>query len=245
MSRISNICVVIPALNEEESIGFVIQKIKTSLPVADIVVVNDGSSDKTSLVGLQHGITVLDLPFNLGIGGAVQTGLKYAYGQGYDIVVEIDADGQHDPIYASFLVNELKSSSMDLVIGSRFISDPRSTWPVIRLFGIRLFSLLIKLVSGHKIYDSTSGYRVYSKSALKFLSTNYPADFPEPESIVLLLNNGFSVCERPVRMGARISGQSIIGRSDISLKGAYFVVSNAIAIIISGLKEKRIYDHAG
>ena len=235
------VCVIMPAFNEAASVGEVVKRVRQEVPLADIVVINDGSSDQTRQVADRYGAKVLTLPFNLGIGGAVQTGLKYTYRQGYDVVVEIDADGQHDPSYISQLVGEVTSGRADMVIGSRFVANTtyRSSW--LRLLGIRIFSVLIKLVTGTKIYDSTSGYRAYDSRVIEFLSRRYPADFPEPESIVMLLNAGFRVREVPMLMNDRQAGESVMGKSDISYRAAYFVLSNAIAILVSSLKAKKNY----
>ena len=233
------VCVIMPAYNEAGSVGKVIAQVRQEAPGVDIVVINDGSRDETQAVAEQAGGNVLTLPFNLGIGGAVQTGLKWAYQKGYDVAVEVDADGQHDPAYISRLVETVVKEKIDMAIGSRFVIDTtyRSSW--LRLIGIRIFSQLIKLVTGTKIYDSTSGYRAYSRNAIQFLSRRYPADFPEPESIVMLLNAGFSLKEVPVAMSHRWAGESVVGRSDVSSRAAYFVLSNAIAILVSSLKVKR------
>jgi glycosyltransferase involved in cell wall biosynthesis len=235
------ICIVMPAFNEAASIGSVIERIRQHVPSADVVVVNDGSTDQTRQQAAARGATVLTLPFNLGIGGAVQTGLKYVYRQRYDIAVEVDADGQHDPVYIPQLIEKIVERGADMAIGSRFIEATayQSSW--LRLAGIRIFSRLIKLVTGVRIFDSTSGYRAYGRDALAFLSRRYPTDFPEPESIVMLLNAGFTVREVPMLMNERQTGQSVLGKSDFSFRAAYFVLSNAIAILVGGLKGKRRY----
>jgi len=235
------VCVIMPANNEEASVGKVIRQVKQHAPLAQIVVIDDGSRDSTVQQARRAGARVITLPFNLGIGGAVQTGLKFADRGGFEVAVEIDADGQHDPAYIPQLVEAVLQPEIDMVIGSRFATQTlyRSSW--LRLIGIRLFSQLIKLVTGARIYDSTSGYRAYHQRSLPFLAGRYPADFPEPESIVMLLNAGFRIQELPMAMNHRSSGQSVVGKSDLSWRGAYFVLSNAIAILVSGLKEKRRY----
>ncbi len=233
------VCVIMPAYNEAASVGEVIQKIRRYASEADIVVVNDGSTDGTRRAALQAGAKALELPINLGIGGAVQTGLKYAYRRGCEIAVEVDADGQHDPRHIPQLVDKVVSRKADMAIGSRFYGNRayHSSW--LRMLGIRIFSQLIRLVTGRKIYDSTSGFRAYSRPALAFLSRRYPADFPEPESIVMLLNAGFKVEEVPTSINDRQAGESVVGGNDFTLRAAYFVVSNAIAILVSGLKAKK------
>lgn len=240
MNNNIRVCAIIPAYNEGTSIYTVVTEIRQWMPHADIVVMNDGSSDDTESQARRAGAVVLTLPFNLGIGGAVQTGLKYAYRNEYDVAIEIDADGQHDPQYAPQLVDTLmRTSEIHMVIGSRFVADTEYRSSKLRRFGIHTFSFLIKLVTGKRIYDSTSGYRAYDRRALKLLSKRYPADFPEPESIVMLLHNGCRITEVPVAMTQRQSGKSIVGR-DFSFRAAYFVVSNAIAIMMSSLKTKHV-----
>jgi glycosyltransferase involved in cell wall biosynthesis len=230
-----------PAFNEAGSIASVIRRAQRYAPAAQIVVVNDGSTDRTQQEAESAGALVLSLPFNLGIGGAVQTGLKYAHRYGYDIVVELDADGQHDPAYLEELVSEVSDGRADMVIGSRFVraTTYRSSW--LRLAGIKIFSVLIKAVTGVRVFDSTSGYRAYSAAAVAFLSRRYPADFPEPESIVMLLRAGFRIREVPTSMNKRQAGESVMGKSDFSFRAAYFVLSNAIAILVGGLKRKERY----
>lgn len=234
-------CVIMPAHNEAASVSQVVRQVRQHAPFSHLVVINDGSTDATESAARQSGAQVITLPFNLGIGGAVQTGLKYAAREGFDVAVEIDADGQHDPAYLPQLITAVLQPGIDMVIGSRFFTNTmyRSSW--LRLLGIRIFSQLIQWVTGKRIYDSTSGYRAYNKRSLSFLAGRYPADFPEPESIVMLLNAGFNIHELPMLMNNRLSGESVVGKSDLSWRGAYFVLSNAIAILVSGLKEKQRY----
>lgn len=233
-------CVIIPAFNEEKTVGAVIASTRRYLPNSEIVIINDGSLDATAHLARKAGATVLDLPFNLGIGGAVQTGLKYAYRGGFDAALEIDADGQHDPVNGPQLLKTLQEEQADMVIGSRFIKNTAYQSSVLRRFGIHLFSWLIKMVTGKRIYDSTSGFRAYNRKTLRFLAHQYPADFPEPESIVMLLMAGFRIREVPVQMYHRQKGVSVVAH-DMSWRALYFVISNAIAILVSSIKPKRSY----
>lgn len=232
-----SVCAIIPAYNEEANIAAVIRALRKALPAAAVVVVNDGSTDATKEVAAREGAQVLDLPFNLGIGGAIQTGLKFGWFEEIRIILEIDADGQHNPKYAQQLIDVLETQRADMVIGSRFIASTAYRSSILRRFGIHLFSFLIKLVTGRRIYDSTSGYRAYGRRAIEFLSQRYPTDFPEPESIVMLLQHNFKVLEMPVEMGQRTAGHSVVAH-DVSFKAGYFVLSNAIAILVSSLKRK-------
>ena len=234
----TRVCVIIPAYNEEATVASVINRVRQYLPHAAIVVVNDGSHDRTAEVAAGAGAIILNLPFNLGIGGAVQTGLKYAHRGGYHAALEIDADGQHDPKHAPELLAALHTSGADMIIGSRFIADTAYRSSNLRRFGIHVFSYLIKLVTRQRIYDSTSGFRAYSPRALARFAQAYPTDFPEPESIVTLLKAGGRIKEVPVTMQDRQHGVSVVGR-DLSFRASYFVLSNAIAILVSGIKRHR------
>ena len=234
MSINPRICIIVPAFNEAGSLPEVLQLIAGYCPQAHVVVVNDASVDKTREVALEAGVTVLDLPINLGIGGAMQAGFKYAVRHDFDIAMQVDGDGQHDPKFIPDLIAVLESGVADMVIGSRFLKRVGYTSSLIRLFGIRLFAYLIGLVTDRRIFDSTSGYRAYNRSALEFAARYYPSDFPEPESIVTFLRNGFRLKEIPVAMKKRSSGRSSVR----PFKGTYFVLSNSIAILMSALKRR-------
>lgn len=233
------VCIIVPAYNEAVSLAAVAASIRTHYPAADIVVVNDASTDQTKTVAQRLGILVLDLPINLGIGGAMQTGFQYAVRHSYEWAMQVDADGQHDPQFIPQLLNVFEEDKADMVIGSRFLQPVGYTSSFIRLFGIRLFAYLIGLVTNKRIFDSTSGYRAYNRAALEFAAQHYPSDFPEPESIVTFLRNGFRIREVPVVMRERTGGTSSVK----PFQGVYFTLSNAIAIILSGLKE-RVRRHA-
>ncbi|MCH7951725.1 glycosyltransferase family 2 protein [Patescibacteria group bacterium] len=227
-----SVCIIIPAYNEEKSISSVISSIRKISRRYDVIVINDGSDDKTKEVTEQTGTGILNLSFNLGIGGAVQTGLKYALAKDYDIAVQVDADGQHDPRHIPQLIADLDSGT-DMVIGSRFINKTNYKASFLRRLGITIFSNLILFTCGKKIFDSTSGYRVFNKKTIAFLVRNYPIDFPEPESIVKLLRNGFVIKETPVEMNRRATGESSV----TPLKALYFMASISVAILIESMKK--------
>lgn len=230
------ICIIIPAYNEAATLPRVIRNIQQQrISKADIVVVNDASSDTTSAVAQQNHALVLDLPINLGIGGAMQAGLKYAHRHNYDIAMQVDGDGQHDPKYIARVLAPILEGTADVVIGSRFLKKIGYTSSLVRLFGIRFFAWLIGMMTNQRIYDATSGYRAYNKRALGFAAKHYPSDFPEPESIVQFLRNGFRIKEVSVVMHSRQGGVSSVRIS----KGIYFVASNTLAIIITTFK--RVY----
>lgn len=228
------VCIIVPAYNEEETLLDVVTSIRKYCPEAALLVVNDASTDNTSAVAHTAGVRVLDLPINLGIGGAMQTGFKFAVRHGYDIAMQVDGDGQHDPRFIPDLLAPLFAGTADMVIGSRFLRPVGYTSSLLRLFGIRLFAYLIGLVTNKRIFDSTSGYRAYNRTALEFAAQHYPSDFPEPESIVTFLRNGFRLKEVPVIMQRRGGGVSSVRVG----RGIYFVLSNAIAILVSGLKRR-------
>jgi glycosyltransferase involved in cell wall biosynthesis len=228
------VCIIIPAFNEEHSLQGVIESIRYYAPDADLVVVNDASTDATSTIARRLDVPVLELPINLGIGGAMQTGFKYARRRGYDIAMQLDGDGQHDPKHMAQVLEPLRRGKADMVIGSRFLTPVGYTSSFLRLFGIRFFAWLIGMMTNRRIFDATSGYRAYNKQALAFASQNYPSDFPEPESIVQFLRNGFRIKEVSVAMRSRQGGVSSVRFS----KGIYFVASNTLAIIITTFKRK-------
>jgi len=226
----NKICIIIPAFNEQGSIRSVIQEIKKVNSNFHIVVVNDASSDETLLEIKKENVTIINLPINLGIGGAVQTGLKYALNNKFSIAVQIDADGQHNPNEIPKLINYL-NKDIDLIIGSRYIKFSKYNVTFWRNFGTHVFSNLIKITTGKRIYDATSGLRVFNKKALTYCSFNYPTDFPEPESIIDLVNAGFKIKEIPVTMHSRKHGKSSVNK----LKAIYLMITISIAIIIRAI----------
>ncbi len=227
-----NILIIIPAYNEEGTIGSVIEQIK-SLQTFKIIVINDGSRDKTSEVARKQGVEVIDLPFNLGIGGAVQTGLKYARDKGFNTAIQIDADGQHDPQELKKLLGHL--NGFDMVIGSRFLKKTNYQSSFLRLFGNKIFSFFIRLTCKKRISDSTSGFRGFGKKAIDFFSDYYPIDFPEPGSIVTFLKNGYKIGEVGLEMKKRQGGASSIN----TFKAVYFMLSVSIAILLKSVDTKR------
>jgi len=187
MSNITNkkTLVLIPAFNEEKNVSQVIKGVQRYAPFCDILVVDDASTDNTTKVAREAGAKVLTLPVNLGDGAARQTGFIYAKQKGYDFVVQLDGDGQHQPKYIDTLLEELKSGSFDLVIGSRFLLKNGYKNPITRRVGMILFNTVTSIIIGKKITDSTSGYRAMNKRALSFLSTNiFPQNFPDADVII-------------------------------------------------------------
>jgi len=202
--------VIIPAYNEEAALPGLISEVRAEAPDHDILVVNDGSDDKTEEAALKSGAKVMSLPFNCGIGAAVQTGFKYAERMGYKAAVQVDGDGQHDPCSIARLTRSVLNGEADVVIGSRFLEKGGYKSTFARMFGIRIFRAINSLILGKTITDNTSGFRAYNRKAIGFLSMYYPDDYPEPEAVILLGIHGFSIKEVPVAMRPRMGGVSSI-----------------------------------
>ncbi len=234
---------VIPAYNEEKNILHTLDDLKKEFPQADILVINDCSKDGTLRVLKENEVSYADLPVNLGIGGAVQTGYMYAKQNGYDIAIQFDGDGQHRADCLTNLVRPLLDDEADMVIGSRFMpeSDQRGfRSSAARRFGIRLLSSLIRLITGEKIFDVTSGFRAVNQELIEYYSNNYAQDYPEPEAIVMALSNGFRVKEVPAVMNERTEGASSIH----SFSSVYYMIKVSLAILVAGVhthgkKEKK------
>ena len=224
--------VIIPAYNEEESILSTVTDILKKAPDFDYVIVNDCSKDNTLEICKKHGLHVLDLPINLGIGGAVQTGYLYAYTNGYDIAVQMDGDGQHDAQYLQLMVQELKEQELDMVIGSRFIENEGFQSSRLRRFGIQFFTFLIQILFGQKITDATSGMRMCNRKVMELFIKDYPRDYPEPETAARLLRHKYKIKEVPVVMKERMGGISSISLG----KSAYYMVKVSLAILIERLR---------
>ena len=224
--------VIIPAYNEKQSIIFTVEDIKKNAPDFDYVIVNDCSTDNTMDICRYNGYNVLNLPINLGIGGAVQTGYLYAYNHGYDIAVQFDGDGQHKAEYLDVMVESLIKDNLDMVIGSRFIDNIgfQSTW--IRRIGIHYFSYLIKLLSGKMITDPTSGMRMCNKKTIEMFANEYPRDYPEPESTMRLIRHKRRIAEVPVEMRNRQGGISFIS----PIRSVYYMVKVTLAVIIERVR---------
>ena len=227
------VLIIIPAYNEEVSIGKVIEGIRTYLPRADILIVNDGSKDLTSKKARGYEATVLDLPFNLGIGGAMQAGYKYAFDNGYDIAIQVDADGQHDPRELPKLLHALAAKKVDMVIGSRFLGNSEFRSSMMRRIGISLFSTVISTIAKQKITDPTSGFRAANRKVIQLFASNYPQDYPEPEAVVLLHQCRLKMGEVPVEMSKRYSGESSITK----IRSVYYVVKVLLAIFVDCFKK--------
>jgi glycosyltransferase involved in cell wall biosynthesis len=222
------ILVVIPCYNEEASIDYVISRLDKHECNLDYIIINDCSKDNTEYICRKKKYNYISLPINLGIGGCVQTGYKYAKENEYDIVIQHDGDGQHDPSYFKDIINPILSGQADIVIGSRFIDNKGFRSTGLRRFGISFLSILIYLCSGIKIRDVTSGYRAVNKEYIKYFALRYAQDYPEPESIMDAALNNAKILEIPVIMDERKEGKSSID----SFKSLYYMIKVSLAIIL-------------
>lgn len=227
------VLIIIPAYNEEQSVGKVVEEVHTHLPQAEVLVVNDGSTDLTSEIAKSKGAIVLNLPFNLGIGGAMQAGYQYAYEKGYDIAIQVDGDGQHDPKEIGKLLKALQEKKIDMVIGSRFIGDLGYKSSTMRRIGISIFSQVISMIVGQRITDPTSGFRASNRKTIQLFASDYPQDYPEPEVVILLHQCHLKMEEVPVGMSERYSGESSITK----IRSIYYMVKVLLAIFVDCFKK--------
>jgi glycosyltransferase involved in cell wall biosynthesis len=226
---------ILPALNEEESVGRVIEEIRAFDPGFAIVVVDDGSTDRTAAVAAAHGAKVLRLRFNLGIGGAVQTGYHYALENGFELAVQIDGDGQHDASQLGTLLAPLLADEADVVIGSRFANGGIYAAGRPRRLGIRLFAALASLLCRQRLTDTTSGFRAVNRRGICLFARDYPHDYPEVEAIVMAVRQKLRLREVPVSMRVRDSGHSSI----TTARALYYVVKVTLAMVV-GLTRKNV-----
>lgn len=226
---------IVPAYNEEASVGGVVREIAQLAPGFDVVVVDDGSTDRTAQTALAAGAAVVELPFNLGIGGAVQAGYIYALQHGYRMAVQVDGDGQHDPAELAPLVARLEGEpAVDMVYGSRFLEAEgfKSSW--VRRLGIKLFAGLLSLVTRQRVTDPTSGFRLGNRRAIELFARDYPHDYPEVEAILMMHAHRLRTAEVAVKMRARTGGESSIN----VLRSGYYMIKVLLAVLI-GLARAR------
>lgn len=228
-----SLLLTIPAYNERECIGDVVRAAREALPQADVLVIDDGSSDDTAQQAALAGAIVVRHPFNLGIGGTVQTGLKFAKLMDYDIVLRIDGDGQHDPDTLPLLLAPVQLGEADVVVGSRFLNDKVDMRiPFLRRLGICLFAREVSWLTGCAATDTTSGMTVMNRHALELLARYMPQDYPEVESRIILQKGGLVVKEVPVRMRERVAGISSIN----SWRSIYYAFKVSIAVLLTAMK---------
>jgi glycosyltransferase involved in cell wall biosynthesis len=233
------VLIIIPVYNEEAAITSVLQHLKVHCPDCDLLVVNDASTDHSALRAAGTGLaTVLQLPYNLGIGGCVQTGFRYAEAHGYDMAVQVDGDGQHNPEDVARLLEVLQRGEADVAIGSRFNlrdgSGFRSTG--MRRLGIRVLGLASLILTGQRITDHTSGFRAFNRKAFTLLAHNYSGDYPEPEAIVLLCRQGFRMTEIFTQMFERQGGVSSIPLH----KGPYYMTKVLLSMCMAALRRSHL-----
>lgn len=224
--------IIIPAYNESGNIEKTIKDIKDNAPDFDYIIINDCSTDNTLEICRNNNFNYINLPINLGIGGAVQAGYRYAFYHGYDAAVQFDGDGQHDAKYLGKMLDCLAETDSDMVIGSRFIEKEGFQSSGIRRVGIKYFTFLIRLLTKTTITDPTSGMRIVNRSLMKDFTFNYPKDYPEPESTVSALSKGYKISEVPVIMKEREEGKSSISM----LNGGYYMIKVSLAILIARIK---------
>jgi glycosyltransferase involved in cell wall biosynthesis len=219
---------IVPALNEEATIARVIDELRGFDPGFEIVVVDDGSIDATAEIAAARGVEVLRLPFNIGIGGAVQTGFRFAYENGFELAVQVDGDGQHDPSQLPSVVEPILNGDADVVVGSRFAGSTgyRSSAP--RLAGIRLFALITSVLIRQRVTDTTSGFRAVNRHGIALFARDYPHDYPEVEATVMAFKHRLRLCEVPVEMRERLGGQSSI----TALSSAYYMIKVLLALFV-------------
>ena len=232
--RRADVLIIVPAYNEGAALGGVLEELQREVPNYDVVVVNDGSIDDTAAVARSAGYEVVDLSFNLRIGGAVQAGFKYALEHEYPIAVQMDGDGQHPADQVEALVAPVRAGECEMTIGTRFLRESGSDYEVDfwRRVGIRFLSWICTTVTRQTFTDASSGFRAFGPRALRFFAAYYPADSPEPVAIVLLNRRGFPIQEVPVRMRPRQAGESSIG----GFSAAYYMIKVSLALLLAVFK---------
>jgi glycosyltransferase involved in cell wall biosynthesis len=220
--------VIIPVFNEEETLRGVISGIRASLPQADILVVNDGSTDSTGNIAREEGVLILEHPYNMGIGATMQTGFLYALRNGYDIAIQVDGDGQHHPEFLPSLITPILKGQANLVIGSRYLLDGGFKSTLLRKLGIKIFTCLVWIFTGKRATDPTSGFRAMDRKGLELFSEEYPSDYPEVEALISASKKGLHFQEIPTRMRGRQGGASSIG----ILSALYYMVKVTLSISI-------------
>jgi hypothetical protein len=226
------VLVIVPALNEEESLPVTLDELARKAPGCRVLVVDDGSRDRTTAVARERGVAVVTHAVNLGVGAALQTGFRWALQQGYDIGVQLDADGQHDPACLEALLEPVRAGTCDVSIGSRYVSRTGYRAPLARRLGMMLFSGVVRLTVGQRITDTTSGFRAYNREVMEICQHDFPKDFPDAPLLIDLARRGFRLAEVPVEMRAREAGRSFYTLG----KSLYYPYKNMLASLMVLLK---------
>jgi glycosyltransferase involved in cell wall biosynthesis len=228
---------IVPARDEEGAIGQVVAEIRAFDPGLDVVVIDDASADRTAELATAAGAAVVRLPFNLGIGGAVQTGFMYALAHGYELAVRLDGDGQHDPSELPKLIDPVLCGDADIVVGSRFADSGDSYRPPLaRRAGIRFFARLVSLLVRQKVTDTTSGFQALNAKGIRLFADDYPHDYPEVEATVMVVKHRLRLLEVPVQMREREHGSSSI----TALRSAYYVLKVTLALLVGIFRRKGV-----
>jgi glycosyltransferase involved in cell wall biosynthesis len=227
---------IVPAYNEEGSVGKVVDDLRTFDPGLEVVVVDDGSTDRTAEVALARGARVVRLPFNLGIGGAVQTGFRYAWEHDFDVAVRVDGDGQHDPAELGAVLEPVLAGDADVAVGSRFIGGVGYRSSRSRRVGIRLLALSVSALTRQRITDPTSGFQAANRLGIRLFAADYPHDYPEAEAAVMISKHALRLREVPVAMRARETGRSSI----TAVRSVYYMVKVVLALFVALFRRKAV-----
>ncbi|MFY9488623.1 MAG: glycosyltransferase family 2 protein [Solirubrobacterales bacterium] len=231
---------IVPALNEGASVARVVKAIRTAAPDFDVLVIDDGSVDDTAAVAERAGAVTLRHPFNLGIGGAVQNGYRYALENGYEMAVQIDGDGQHPATELYKLVERLESDpSVDLVYGSRFLGHGEYEQTFARRAGIVLFAMILSVITRKRVTDPTSGFRLANRRAIRLFARDYPHDYPEVEAILMMHRHQLVTAEVPVQMDARDGGRSSI----TWIHSGYYMIKVLLAVFVGLFRARSVFEH--
>jgi len=228
----SRALVVIPALDEEESLPRILDEMRATAPDYDVLVIDDGSRDRTSEVARERGFPVVRHPFNLGVGAALQTGFRWAVARDYAIGIQLDADGQHDPRFLDALSAPVAAGECDVTIGSRYVEASHYRAPLIRRLGMVLFSFVVRLALRERISDTTSGFRAYGRPVMEVCQHDFPKDFPDAPLLISLAKHGFRLREVPVTMRERQAGTSFYTLG----KSLYYPYKNLVASLMAWLQ---------
>ena len=227
---------IVPAYNEADSIGTVLEEIRAAEPELEIVVINDGSTDSTAQVASAGRVSVVNLPFNVGIGGAVQTGYQYALENGFELAIQVDGDGQHDPREIGQVLEPILDGRADLAVGTRFVKGGGYRGTRLRRVGIRIFAAIVSLLVGQRVSDTTSGFRAVNRRGIHVFAGQYPHDYPEVETVVTAVRGGLRIVEVPVEMRLRSAGRSSI----TNVGSVYYVLKVLLALFIGLLPQGKV-----